>query len=430
MNVSNDDFVRTTEKRHADAVHEMWCRMEANGDIYLDSYAGWYSVSDEAFFTEADLEKQPDGSFLTKEGRAVEWVEEPSYFFRLSKYEDALLKLYDDQPDFIRPATRRNEIASFVKGGLRDLSISRTSFKWGIPVENDPEHIVYVWLDALTNYITGLGFPDEQGAIASHWPADVHVIGKDIIRFHTVYWPAFLMSAGLALPKRVFVHGFLYLEGVKMSKSLGNVITPEALVEEFGLDQMRYFLCREVPFGNDGNYSHESIVHRVNGDLANGLGNLAQRTLSMVFKNCDGVVPAPGALTDDDNVLLDQAEQVLATCRDAIATQAIHTALEAVWQLIGNADVYIARHEPWALKKTDPARMETVLYVAAETVRNVALLSQPVIPDSATKLLDMLGVAEDARLFKFVGGSARLAPGTPIAKPEGLFPRIAQEDAA
>ena len=430
LNIDNDDFIRTTQSRHADAVHEMWRRMEAAGDIYLDSYAGWYSVSDEAFFTEAELEKQPDGTFLTKEGKFVEWVEEPSYFFRLSKYENALLELYENQPDFILPATRRNEIISFVKTGLKDLSISRTSFDWGIPVENDPDHIVYVWLDALTNYISGLGFPNEDGLMARYWPADVHVIGKDIIRFHTVYWPAFLLSAGLSLPKRVFVHGFLHLEGVKMSKSLGNVITPEALVDEFGLDQIRYFLCREVPFGNDGNYSHEGIVHRINGDLANGYGNLAQRTLSMVFKNCDGTVPAPGALTTGDEALLKQADDTLTAMRAAMESQAIHTALEALWRLIGEADAYIAREEPWALKKTDPDRMATVLYVAAEILRIMAVLSQPVIPDTAAKLLDMLGIDHDRRMFEMVGKGGRLEPGTPIAKPEGLFPRVVIEDVA
>lgn len=427
LNISNDDFVRTTQDRHAHAVHEMWRRMEAAGDIYLDSYAGWYSVSDEAFFTEAELEKQPDDSFLTREGKPVEWVEEPSYFFRLSKYEQALLELYENQPDFILPATRRNEIISFVKTGLKDLSISRTSFGWGIPVENDPDHIVYVWLDALTNYITGLGFPGDGTLMARYWPADIHVIGKDIIRFHTVYWPAFLMSSGLPLPKRVFVHGFLHLEGVKMSKSLGNVITPEALVDEFGLDQIRYFLCREVPFGNDGNYSHEGIVHRINGDLANGYGNLAQRTLSMVFKNCEGRIPAPDGLSTDDKALLARAGETLAAMRAAMDNQAIHTALEGLWTLIGEADGYIAREEPWALKKTNPDRMASVLYVAAETVRAMAVLSQPFIPDTAGKLLDMLGIAEDRRTFAHIGEQNRLGPGTPIAKPEGLFPRVVQE---
>ncbi len=428
LHISNDDFVRTTEERHKMAVQEMWRRLEANGDIYLDTYAGWYSVRDEAFFTEAELEKDADGNWQTAEGKPVEWVEEPSYFFRLSAYQDKLLELYEQ--GYILPETRKNEIANFVEGGLRDLSISRTSFEWGIPVPDDPKHIVYVWLDALTNYITGVGFPDEQGAFAQYWPANLHIIGKDIIRFHTVYWPAFLMSAGLPLPKRVFAHGFLHLEGVKMSKSLGNVITPDALVEEFGLDQTRYFLAREVPFGNDGTYSHEGIVHRINGDLANGYGNLAQRTLSMVFKNCDGQIPQPGALTTDDEALLKGADDALATMRDAMDAQQIHAALEAVWRLIADADGYIAHQEPWSLKKTDPERMKTVLYVAAETLRNIGIMSQPVIPGTARKLLDMLGVPEDGRFFAHIGDAGRLMSGTPIDKPVGLFPRIVEEEVA
>ncbi len=430
LGISNDDFIRTTEPRHYAAVEEMWNRMIARGDIYLDKYAGWYSVSDEAFFPESELEKGEDGQFRTAEGKAVQWVEEPSYFFRLSAYEDRLLALYESQPDFILPDTRRNEIVSFVRGGLKDLSVSRTSFTWGIPIPGDPKHIVYVWLDALTNYITGAGFPSDAEKFARYWPADLHVIGKDIIRFHTVYWPAFLMSAELPLPKRVFAHGFLNLEGVKMSKSLGNVITPEALVEEFGLDQIRYFLAREVPFGKDGSFSREGIIHRINGDLANGIGNLAQRTLSMIFKNCDGKLPAPGPFDDGDTALLASIDATAAAMREAMESQEIHNALSVLWALIAEGDVYIARTEPWALKKTDPARMGTVLYVVAETLRNIAILSQPVIPTAAGKLLDMLGVAEDARGFNSLGEAGRLAAGTSIAQPQGLFPRFVEEAAS
>ncbi len=434
LDISNDDFVRTTEDRHAAATHEMWRRLAEAGDIYLDNYAGWYSVSDEAFFTESELEKGEDGTFKTKDGKTVEWLEEPSYFFRLSAYEDKLLALYEENPGFIAPATRRNEIVNFVRGGLQDLSISRTTFDWGISVEGhvegEPKHIVYVWLDALTNYITGLGFPGDEARMARFWPADIHVIGKDISRFHAVYWPAFLMSAGLAVPKRVFAHGFIYLEGEKMSKSLGNVITPDTLVGEFGLDQMRYFLMREVPFGNDGNISRESIIHRINGDLANGYGNLAQRVLSMVHKNCGGCVPEPGPLSDADSAILAGVAETLSGMRTAIDRQEIHNALGALWALIAKADVYIAEQEPWALRKTDEARMKTVLYVAAELVRNVAILSQPVIPGTAGRLLDMLGVADDARGFANVGEAGRLPPGNRVPKPEGLFPRIIEEAVA
>lgn len=430
LNISNDDFVRTTEDRHKAAVHEMWRRLSAKGDIYLGNYAGWYSVGDEAFFTESELEKGEDGQFVTKEGKPVEWVEEPSYFFRLSAYEDKLLALYEENPDFILPKTRRNEITSFVRGGLQDLSISRTTFDWGIPVEGDPEHIVYVWLDALTNYITGLGFPGDTARFDRHWPADVHIIGKDIIRFHTVYWPAFLMSADLPLPKRVFVHGFIHLDGVKMSKSLGNVLTPDEMVDEFGLDQLRYFLMREVPYGNDGAVSRENIVHRINGDLANGYGNLAQRTLTMIHKNCDAAMPAPGPLSADDETMLAEPVATLEAMRSAMDRQEIHNALAALWALIAKADVYLSEQQPWTLRKTDPERMKTVLYVAAEVVRNVAILSQPVIPDIAGRLLDQLGVSEDARGFDKIGEAGRLAPGTPAPKPQGLFPRIVEEEAS
>lgn len=428
VKISNDDFIRTTEDRHAAAVHEMWRRLTEKGDIYLGNYAGWYSVGDEAFFTETELEKGEDGKFVTKEGKPVEWVEEPSYFFRLSAYEDRLLALYEDEGDFILPRTRRNEVASFVRGGLQDLSISRTTFDWGIPVEGDPEHIVYVWLDALTNYITGIGFPGDKARFERHWPADVHVIGKDIIRFHTVYWPAFLLSAGIDLPKRVFVHGFINIDGVKMSKSLGNVITPDVMVDEFGLDQLRYFLMREVPFGNDGSISRENIVHRINGDLANGYGNLAQRTLTMIHKNCDAAMPEPGPLTAEDEAMLAEAPATLEAMRAAVDRQEIHNALAALWALIAKADLYLSEQEPWVLRKTDPERMKTVLYVAAEVVRNVAILSQPSIPDTAAKLLDQLGVSEAARDFDQIGEAGRLSPGTPAPKPQGLFPRIVEEE--
>jgi methionyl-tRNA synthetase len=427
LDVSNDDFIRTTEPRHHAAVEEMWRRMIAKGDIYLDKYAGWYSVSDEAFFPESELVKGEDGQFRTEEDKAVQWVEEPSYFFKLSAYEDRLLELFEREPGFIRPETRRNEIVSFVRGGLKDLSVSRTSFKWGIPVPGDDDHIVYVWLDALTNYITGAGFPGDAEKLGHYWPADLHVIGKDIIRFHTVYWPAFLMSAELPLPKRIFAHGFLNLEGVKMSKSLGNVITPETLVEEFGLDQIRYFLAREVPFGKDGSFSREGIIHRINGDLANGIGNLAQRTLSMIFKNCGGAMPQPGDFTDDDRELLQAAESVVETMRKAMDEQEIHHALGSLWGLIADGDGYIARMEPWALKKSDPDRMGTVLYVAAETLRHIAILGQPVIPGAADRLLDMLGVASGQRGFSYLGEAGRLLPGAPITQPQGLFPRIVEE---
>jgi methionyl-tRNA synthetase len=428
LNASNDDFIRTSEERHYHSSQAIWKAMLANGDIYKDSYAGWYSVRDEAYYGEEETEVRPDGVRYGPQGTPVEWVEEESYFFRLSAYQDRLLQLYVDRPGFIGPNERRNEIVSFVKSGLKDLSISRTTFDWGIPVPDDEKHVMYVWVDALTNYITGVCYPDENAKLWRYWPADVHVIGKDITRFHAVYWPAFLMSAGIELPKRVFGHGFVFNRGEKMSKSVGNVIDPFALVEHYGLDQVRYFLLREVPFGQDGNYSHEAIVARTNADLANDLGNLAQRSLSMIAKNCEGRVPARGTLQPVDEAMLRQAEEALATARTAMGDQAIHTALAAIFAVVAEANRYFAGQEPWALKKTDPARMATVLYTTAETVRRIAILCQPYIPASAGKLLDLLAIAEDRRSFIDVGDAGALVEGTELPAPSGVFPRYVEKE--
>jgi methionyl-tRNA synthetase len=430
LNASNDDFIRTTEERHYRSSQAIWKAMAANGDIYKGGYAGWYSVRDEAYYGEEETELRDDGVRYGPQGTPVEWVEEESYFFRLSAYGDRLLKFYDDNPAFIGPAERRNEIVSFVKSGLKDLSVSRTTFDWGIPVPGDEKHVMYVWVDALTNYITAVGYPDENAELWPFWPADVHVIGKDITRFHAIYWPAFLMSAGIAVPRRVFGHGFVFNRGEKMSKSVGNVIDPFALVAHYGLDQVRYFLLREVPFGQDGNYSHEAIVNRTNADLANDLGNLAQRSLSMIAKNCGGVVPQKGELQAADLAILKQAEEALATAREAMKVQAIHTGLAAIFAVVAEANRYFAGEEPWALKKTDPARMETVLWVTAETVRRVGILVQPYIPGSAGRLLDLLAVAEDARSFAHLGDAHALVPGTALPAPQGVFPRYVEQEAA
>jgi methionyl-tRNA synthetase len=430
LNASNDDFIRTTEERHYRSSQAIWKAMAANGDIYKGGYAGWYSVRDEAYYGEEETELRDDGVRYGPQGTPVEWVEEESYFFRLSAYGDRLLKFYDDNPAFIGPAERRNEIVSFVKSGLKDLSVSRTTFDWGIPVPGDEKHVMYVWVDALTNYITAVGYPDENAELWPFWPADVHVIGKDITRFHAIYWPAFLMSAGIAVPRRVFGHGFVFNRGEKMSKSVGNVIDPFALVAHYGLDQVRYFLLREVPFGQDGNYSHEAIVNRTNADLANDLGNLAQRSLSMIAKNCGGVVPRKGELQEADLAILKQAEDALATAREAMKVQAIHTGLAAIFAVVAEANRYFAGEEPWALKKTDPARMETVLWVTAETVRRVGILVQPYIPGSAGRLLDLLAVAEDARSFAHLGDAHALVPGTALPAPQGVFPRYVEQEAA
>ena len=430
LDISNDDFIRTTEERHYRSSQAIWSAMAANGDIYKDSYAGWYSVRDEAYYGEEETELRDDGVRYGPQGSPVEWVEEESYFFRLSAYGDRLLKLYDEHPDFIAPPERRNEVVSFVRQGLKDLSVSRTTFDWGVPVPGDEKHVMYVWVDALTNYITGVGYPDANAPLWHRWPADIHVIGKDIVRFHAIYWPAFLMSAGVELPKRVFGHGFVFNRGEKMSKSVGNVIDPFALAEHYGLDQLRYFLLRDIPFGQDGNYSHEAIVARTNADLANGIGNLAQRSLSMIAKNCGGVVPRKGALATEDEGVLAAASEALDIARKAMAGQAIHQALAAVIAVVAEADRYFAGQAPWGLKKTDPARMETVLWTTAEVVRRIALMLQPYVPGSSARLLDLLAVPADRRLFAHAGDADALVPGTPLPAPAGVFPRYVEQEAA
>ncbi len=430
LNVSFDRFIRTTEEQHHRSSQEIWKRMADNGDIYLDSYAGWYSVRDEAYYAEDETIVGDDKIRRGPQGTPVEWVEEKSFFFKLSAYQDKLLKLYESQPDFIGPDSRKNEVISFVKSGLRDLSISRTTFDWGVKVPGNPEHVMYVWVDALTNYITGVGFPDERDANWRYWPADVHIIGKDIIRFHAVYWPAFLMSAGIPVQKRVYAHGFLFSRGEKMSKSVGNVVDPFNLADQYGVDQVRYFFLREVPFGQDGNYSHEAIVARINADLANDLGNLAQRSLSMIAKQYQGVLPEPGAFTDNDKAILAQADGMIALARSAMATQQIHQALNAVWAVVAEANRYFAGEAPWALAKTDPARQATVLYVTAEVVRQIAILAQPVMPESSAKLLDSLGIPQGERDFASLGGATRIKPGTVLPAPVPVFPRYVEPSAA
>lgn len=423
LNCSHDDFIATREPRHHAASQAIWKRMADNGDIYLDRYAGWYSVRDEAYYDESELTVGDEGTKLSPQGTPVEWVEEETYFFRLSAYQERLLAHYEECPDFILPAERRNEVTSFVRGGLKDLSISRTTFDWGVPVPGDEKHVMYVWVDALTNYITGAGYPDDTAPRWAYWPADVHVIGKDIVRFHAVYWPAFLMSAGLALPKRVFAHGFLFNKGEKMSKSVGNVIDPFDLVAAYGTDQVRYFFLREVTFGSDGSYSPEAIATRINAELANDLGNLAQRSLSMIAKNCGGAVPEPGDFTDADRAILDAADAAYEAARGAMDQQAIKAYLDAVWGVVAEANRYFAGEEPWAKRKTDFKRMETILYVTAEVVRQVAILAQPVTPAATGKLLDLLGQTESARTFAHLGSGHRLVPGTALPAPVGVFPR-------
>ena len=429
LQASNDDFIRTTEPRHLAGCQELWRRIAANGHIRLDKYAGWYAVRDEAYYDVSELSTGPDGGKIAPTGAPVEWMEEESYFFNLSQWQDKLLAFYDAHPDFIAPKSRLNEVRSFVAGGLRDLSISRTTFSWGVPVPGDSKHVMYVWIDALTNYISALGFPDWEKGGKKYWEDDgpavaLHIIGKDIIRFHCVFWPAFLMAADLPLPKRVFAHGWWTVEGEKMSKSLGNVIDPHAMVDTYGLDQFRYFLMREVSFGQDADFSEPAMVNRINGELANEFGNLAQRFLSFIAKNLGGVLPEPGDMTSEDTVLLTAADNVLASYRDAMERQAFHDALEAVWGVVRAANAYVDKQAPWTLRKTDPARMNTVLYVLAETMRRLSILMQPFVPNAAARLLEQLAVAADGRTLDCLTPQHALIGGTPLPPPQGVFPRF------
>jgi len=427
LNIGYDVFIRTTEPRHHAATQELWRRMEANGDLYLDRYEGWYSVRDEAYYDEGELVAGENGEKLSPQGTPVEWTVEESWFFRLSKYQDKLIELYNST-DFIRPETRKNEILRFVEGGLRDLSVSRTSFDWGIKVPGSENHVMYVWVDALTNYITGLGFPEETGDFAKFWPADVHLIGKDIVRFHTVYWPAFLMSAGLAVPKQVFGHGFLLNRGQKESKSLGNVTDPIGLAETFGVDTLRYFFLREVAFGQDGSWSPDAIVTRANAELANSFGNLAQRSLSMIFKNMDGIVKAGLPETEADAALLAAVAEGISGLRKSFDELSFSEGLDAWMRAVFACNQYVDEQAPWALRKSDPERMEAVLMMLFRVVRDLAIAVRPVVPTSIDKLLDQMGLAAEARDYAALTDkdwfAALVATGFKVDKPMGVFPRL------
>ncbi len=425
MEISNDAFIRTTEPRHADASVALWRRLADAGDIYLGSYDGWYAVRDESFYDESELTTRPDGSRVAPTGAPVEWVTEPSYFFRMSAYQDQLLAHYEANPGFIGPAARRNEVISFVRSGLRDLSISRTSFRWGIPVPGDAAHVMYVWLDALTNYLTAIGYPDPAAARWGFWPADLHMVGKDILRFHAVIWPAVLLAAGLPLPKRVFAHGWWTSAGEKMSKSIGNVMDPEDLKASYGLDAFRFFLLREVPFGNDGDFSRTALVKRLNTELANDLGNLAQRSLSLIDRNLGGLLPAAGPPTPDDAAMLEAAAALPEAVDQRLELQAFGDALEDIWKVIRAANAYIDRQAPWALRKTDAVRMGVVLRVLCDVLRLVATVLQPFMPDSMGRLLDQVGVPPDQRQLADL--AIPIADGLKLPKPAGIFPRYVEE---
>jgi methionyl-tRNA synthetase len=420
LDISNDDFTRTTEERHRLCVLALWQKLKGSGNIYLGKYSGWYATRDESFYSESEL---TEGG-LAPTGAPVEWVEEDSYFFALSKYQDKLLEFYYRNPDFIKPQSRYNEVVSFVKSGLHDLSVSRTSIKWGIEVPGNDKHIIYVWLDALSTYLAGTGYPDMNSHLSKFWPADVHIVGKDILRFHAVYWPAFLMAADLPLPKAIMAHGWWTNEGQKISKSLGNVIDPIKLIEEFGVDGVRYFLMREVLFGSDGNYSREALISRVNAELANKIGNLLQRTISLIHQNNNGKVPDPNIEEIYTLPLLTNAMAYASKNLQLIDAFNINAVLDNIVVLSEEANIYIDQKAPWKLKNTNPGEMLEVLYALLEALRYIAIMLLPFIPASANKMLDGLGVEKDNRDFSYLNQNYHIKPGTILPTPVPIFPKI------
>lgn len=427
LDISYDRFIRTVDADHHRASQALWTSMAANGDLYLDRYEGWYSVRDEAFYDESELVDAEDGGRLSPNRTPVEWTVEESWFFRLSKYQDRLLELFRTNPDFLQPESRRNEMIAFVSGGLRDLSISRTSFDWGVPVPGSAGHVMYVWVDALTNYLTGVGYPDGGEQWKKFWPASLHLIGKDIVRFHAVYWPAFLMSAGLELPKTIFGHGFLLNRGQKESKSLGNVTDPLMLAERFGVDNLRYYLLRDVAFGQDGSYSAEAIVLRTNAELANSFGNLAQRTLSMIYKNCEGRLAPDTVTSAEDADLEKKVLEQIGSLRTAFHDLAFSDGLASWMKAVFACNQFVDDMAPWALKKTEPERMTAVLMVLFRCVRHLAIAVRPVVPGSADRLLDQMGIAPGDRDYAVLDDPhwfAELARNFVLSQPEGVFPRL------
>ena len=430
LNLSNDDFIRTTEKRHHKSVLDIWSRLEKSKDIYLSKYKGWYSVSDEAYYDEDEIETKNNIKYAKSSGSKVEWVEEESYFFKLSSWQDKLLKLYEkDNPKFILPSSRKNEVVQFVKKGLKDLSVSRTSFSWGIPVPKNSKHVIYVWLDALTNYLSALNFPNTTDKkYKTFWPADVHVIGKDILRFHAIYWPAFLMAAKIPVPKRVYGHGWILSDEKKMSKSLGNILDPIEIIKNFGIDQLRYYLTKEVSLGNDGNISLDSLTDCINNDLANNYGNLCQRVFSFIDKNCDSKIPSFNKFESDDKKLSSEIVDLLPKLKELMDNQDLNLYIKQVIQFSFNANKYFNDQEPWSLKKDNPERMATILYNILNQIRSISILLYPVIPESASKVLDTLGIEKNERNLKSIENSKFLKPGKLIKKLNILFKKIENDN--
>ncbi len=427
LKISYNDFIRTTEDRHKKSCQALWKKIADAGYIYLDAYKGWYSLRDECYYSEDELTTISDGRKIAPTGAEVKWLKEPSYFFKLSVWQDKLLEFYELHPDFIGPESRKNELLSFVRSGLRDLSISRTSFKWGIPVPGDSDHVMYVWFDALVNYISALGYPNiDSSNLWRFWPTDLHLVGKEIARFHALYWPAFLMAAGLEVPKRIYSHGWWTVEGEKMSKSVGNVIDPIELVNEFGLDPVRFFLLREVPFGGDGDYSRQALINRMNNELANDLGNLAQRTLTQIARNCEGILPDIGQRFEEDIELIAKVELLPIILREQMDRQALNESLEDIWKVIRASNAYIDHQAPWKLKKTDFERMKVVLRTLVDVLREIATCLQAFMPDSMDKLLTQLGVDQNKRHFSDL--EDKIQAGQKLPSPSPIFPRFIETD--
>ena len=425
LNLSNNDFIRTTEKRHYKSVEDLWNKLVLSGDIYLDKYKGWYSVSDEAYYDDDEIEEN-NGSKVSKlSGAKVEWVEEESYFFKLSAWSKKLLEYYNSHSDFILPVSRRNEVIKFVEKGLNDLSVSRTSFSWGIQVPQNKKHVIYVWLDALTNYLSALNYPDTSSSLyKSFWPANIHIIGKDILRFHAIYWPAFLMAAKLPLPKRIFGHGWILSDEKKMSKSMGNILDPIEIIDNYGIDQLRYYLIKEVSLGNDGSVSLENLKNCINNDLANNYGNLCQRVFSFIKKNCSNKIPKSENFTKEDKVLTDKLKKNVKELNELVDKQELNTYIKQVIEYSFDSNKYFNDSEPWSLKKTDTKRMNSVLFSIVEQIKNISILLLPIIPNSANKVLDILNINKELRVISQINNGGDLNHDKELGNIEILFKKV------